>query len=366
MIQPQTEPSPDRCSTQHAMLIVWGHFTRTIGLRERLSSVPIRQQTVTHAPQDNLLELLIGLLSGMEYLTDLSVGPTPLVKDPAVATAWHLDTLADASTVSRTLKACDAATVASLRVALDEVRQPFLDQAIMDLRARQQRLVLDADLTGRPVSSTSHTYPDAAFGYMDGELRLGYQLAEICVQTSRFGRQWLSARHHPGSMVSAPCLLELIQDAERGLKCRPRRRTELVEQRLAAREAALTEQERLVGQQDRCVSLQTQRLARLETQIQEAQTRVRWLRVVPASRRQSGPFSQLSRIEAQLDGWQRQQERAQAQITHAQAVAQRHRLGTGLGGGAGAPAGLFGPIASGERHSAQSAPLHHPLGCWLQ
>ena len=326
MSQPETEPQSDRCPTQHAMLIVWGHFAHTLGLHERLSSVPIRQKTMTHAPQDNLLELLIGLLSGMEYLTDLSAGPTPLVKDQAVAAAWHLETLAHASTVSRTLKACDAATVAAVRAALDEVGQPFLDQAICELRAHQPRLVLDADLTGRPVSSTSCSYPDAAFGYMDGELRLGYQLAEICVQTPRFGRQWLSARHHPGSTVSAPCLLELIQDAERRLTCHPRRRTELVEQRLAATEAALAEAERLAAQQDQRSQQQSQRLARLEEQIHEAQTCVRWLQVVPASRRQSGPYSQLSRLQAQIEGWERQQERAQAQMRQAQAVARRHRV----------------------------------------
>ena len=325
MIQPQTLPSSDRCRTQHAMLIVWGHFAQTIGVRERLARVPIRQKTVTYAPQDKLIEFLIGLLSGMEYLTDLSAGSAPLVNDHAVARAWQLDTLADASTVSRTLKACDATTVAALRTALDDLGQPFLDQAIADLRAQRQRLVLDADLTGRPVSSTSRTYPGAAFGYMDGELRLGYQLAEICVQTPRFGRQWLSARHHPGSMVSAPCLLELIQDAERRLQCHPCRRTELVEQRLAASVDALAEAERLAAHQEQRMQQQTQRLARLETQIQDAQTRVHWLQVVPASRRQSGPYSQLSRLEAQIDGWQRQQERAQAQRTHAQVVAQRHR-----------------------------------------
>ncbi|MDQ5852589.1 MAG: hypothetical protein M3380_11080 [Chloroflexota bacterium] len=325
MIQPETPTSNDRCPTQHAMLIIWGHFARTIGLREQLATVPIRQKTVTHAPQDKLLEFLIGLLSGMEYLTDLSAGPAPLVKDPAVATAWQLETLADASTVSRTLKASDAETVAGLRTALDTLGQPFLDHAITDIRERQQPLVLDADLTGRPVSSTSRTYPDAAFGYMDGELRLGYQLAEICVQTTRFGRQWLSARHHPGSMVSAPCLLELIQDAERRLKCHPRRRTELVEQRQAASEAALAEQERLAAQHDQRMYQQTERLTRLEAQIHATQSRVRWLQVVPASRRQHGPYSQLSRLEAQIEGWQRQQERAQAQIIHAQAVAQRHR-----------------------------------------
>jgi hypothetical protein len=36
---------------------------------------------------------------------------------------------------------------------------------------------------------------------MDGEVRLGYQLAEICLHTELFGRQWLSAQHHPGDTV---------------------------------------------------------------------------------------------------------------------------------------------------------------------
>jgi len=160
---------------------------------------------------------------------------------------------------------------------------------------------------------------------MDGELRLGYQLAEICVQTTRYGRQWLSARHHPGSTVSAPCLLELIQDAERRLQCHPRRRTELVEERLAQGAAGLTEQERLVSQHEQRIHQQQQRIEQLEGKIREGQAQVRWLQVVPASRRQDGPYSQLSRLQAQLEGWQGQRERAQAQIAHGQAVAQRQR-----------------------------------------
>lgn len=325
MSQLPTITNDDLCPTQHAMLIVWGHFARTIGLRERLRTVPIHQKTVTHAPQDKLIEFLLGLLSGMEFLTDLSTGASPLVNDQAVAKAWQLESLAHASTVSRTLKACDAETVAALRVALDEIGQPFLDEAIGDLHMHHQRLILDADLTGRPVSSTSRSYPGAAFGYMDGELRLGYQLAEICVQTERYGRQWLSARHHPGSTVSAPCLLELLQDAEGRLQCHPRRRTELVEERLAQAAALLAEQERLAEQQEHRTKHQQQRLERLTGQIREGQAQAGWLRVVPGSRRQSGPYSQLSRLQAQIEGWQRQRERAQAQIEHSQAVARRQR-----------------------------------------
>ena len=46
--------------TQHAMLIVWGHFARTIGLLERLAQVPIEQKTVRRAPHEKLVEFYSG------------------------------------------------------------------------------------------------------------------------------------------------------------------------------------------------------------------------------------------------------------------------------------------------------------------
>ena len=60
--------------TQHAMVIVWGHFARTIGVLARLAQVPIDQKTVRRAPYEKLVEFLLGLLTGIEYLTDLSEG----------------------------------------------------------------------------------------------------------------------------------------------------------------------------------------------------------------------------------------------------------------------------------------------------
>ena len=311
--------------TQHAMLIVWGHYARCIGLLDQLAGVPIRQKAVRHTPQEKLTEFLVGLLSGIEYLTDLSEGAAPLVKDHEVAIAWKLNGLADASGVSRTLKACDDGTVTALQAALDSISQPFLERAVRDLRERNERLVLDADLTGRPVSSTSTTYPGAAFGYMDGEVRPGYQLAEICLQTRRFGRQWLSARHHPGNTVSGECLLELVQEAERRLGCHPRRRTELLEQRIAACAQAIAEAQRWVAQQDQRAAEQTQRVARLAEHIRQAESQVQALQTTPISTRQDGPYSTVNRLKRQVAGWRGQLERAQAQIVRTHAVAQSHR-----------------------------------------
>jgi len=60
--------------------------------------------------------------------------------------------------------------------ALEVLSQPFLDAELESLRAEKKRLVLDGDLTGIPVSSTSTTYPNAAFGYMDDDIQFGYQI----------------------------------------------------------------------------------------------------------------------------------------------------------------------------------------------
>src|SRR3990170_4567227 len=121
--------STDSSPTQHAMLIVWGHFARSIGLLGRLARVPIGQKTVLRAPQEKLVELQLGLLAGIEYLTDLSEGPAPVVKDREVAAAWQLQAMADASGVSRTLSACDDETLSALAAALDALGQPFVDRA---------------------------------------------------------------------------------------------------------------------------------------------------------------------------------------------------------------------------------------------
>lgn len=311
--------------TQHGRLVAWGHFARTLGFAKRLAGLPINQKAVVRAPHEKLAEFVIGLLSGIEYLSDLSEGPAPLARDDAVAHAWQLQPMADASGVSRTLAACTAATVAALQAELEAIGQPFLDRAVSDLRQRNETLVLDVDLTGRPVSATSETFPGAAFGYMDGAIRLGYQLAEICLEPRLFGRQWLSARHLPGDTLSAPCLLDLVQEGERRLGCHPRRRTELLAQRIADCEQTVTAlQVGLTQMAPRWVA-QLERCTRLSDQIQAAEAHMQQLSDQPVSARQSGPYSRLNRLRKQVVGWHRQLGHAQQRVAYFNAVMQHQR-----------------------------------------
>lgn len=311
--------------TQHAMLIAWGHFGRTLDLTKRLAVVPIEQKAVVRAPHEKVIEFLIGLLAGIEFLADLSAGAAPLAQDSEVAAAWQLAPMADASGVSRTLAACDATSVQVLKGVLDDIGQPFLERAVCDLRQRQETLVLDADLTGRAVSSSSRTFPGARFGYMDGEIRLGYQLAEICLQTKLFGRCWLSAQHHPGDTLSAPCLLELVQAAERRLGCHPRRRTELLAQRIVTCEQTIQTLQAQLTQVDPRLVAQLARCEGLQVQIQEAEVQTHKLLDQPASSRQSGPYSLLSRLQKQVAGWYRQLGHARQRVARFNTVMQYQR-----------------------------------------
>jgi hypothetical protein len=360
-----TLTTQDSHSTQHGMLVVWGHFARTLEFTKRLAGIPIDQKAVIRAPHEKLAEFAIGLLSGIEYLSDLSEGPAPLARDDAVAQAWQLQPLADASGVSRTLSASTPETVTALQAVLDEIGQPFLDRAVSDLRQRHETLVLDADLTGRPVSSTSETFPGAAFGYMDGEIRLGYQLAEICLQTRLFGRQWLSARQHPGDTLSAPCLLDLVQEAERRLGCHPRRRTELLVQRIGVCAQAISTLQAGLLEVDPRLVAQLARCERLNQQIQAAEAQIAQLLGQPASSRQSGPYSLLNRRCQQVAGWYRQLAHAQQRLGELNAVRQ-HQQQRSQQELAAQQAELQRLQARLERFGRENAQQAHPPHCKMR
>ena len=146
---------------------------------------PVPAKTRVRKPQARVVEFLVGILSGVEYLQDLDLGPHPLTKDLAVAGAWGQPAWAHYSRISRTLDAADEKTVAAVQETLRTFSQTFSDEAIDDELRRRQPPVYDADLTGQALSSTSQTYPDAAFGWMDDGVKLGNQLARISVQTRR-------------------------------------------------------------------------------------------------------------------------------------------------------------------------------------
>jgi hypothetical protein len=332
---PPTVPTASQ-PTQHALLVAWGHFAHTLHLVAQFLTIPVPQKAVHQPPASKLLTLLLGLLAGNEYLADLSLGPAPLSRDPLVAAAWGVPTLASASAVSRTLAACTPATLHALQAVVAALSTPFLQHSLAELAAQDQPVQLDVDLTGRPVSSASQTYPGAAFGYMDGEIRLGYQLAAVCLHSPRYGRLWLAGQHHPGDTVSSSCLLELLRAAEARLGGHPRRRTELLAARIQ------DQQTRLAARIDQATRLTVvlQRLARQREQAhiaqQQVQRRLTRLHSDPVSPQQDEPFGARSLAQQQQAAVDQRAARLNEQYVRLcerqrRLQAQRRRLRAGLG-----------------------------------
>jgi len=332
---------PRRPDTEHGLLVAFGQFAQQHGLITRLMHVPIAQKTRTFTPQTKVLEFLVGILSGIEYLRDLNDGPRPIATDRLVAEAWGQSAWAHYSSVSRTLDVCDAQTVEATQQAIEMFSQPFIDRALSAELRRGTRIVFDADLMGQPVSPTSTTYPDAAFGWMDDRIQLGYQLARVCVQTTQDGRLWLAGFHHPGDTVSQVCLQELVCAAERISRIRPRRRTELVQQRLQTFEQPLARYARLVRHHEDRIAQLGQRLEQLTAQIVSAEQRLSRATAAPKTkarhntgrrRTRKSPkvlgalsASARQRLSARCASWRKQRTRAGQHIQRAQQIIAKHR-----------------------------------------
>ncbi|MGB8648783.1 MAG: hypothetical protein WCF84_26330 [Anaerolineae bacterium] len=301
-------------NTEHGLLVAFGEFFQQHGLLPQLLHVPLPQKTRDLLPQAKLVEFLAGIMSGIEYLSDLNDGPRPLATDQTVARAWGQDHWAHYSSVSRTLSACDAQTVQAVQQAIETFSRPFIRSAVQEVLRTGRTLRFDLDLMGQPVSSTSTTYPLAAFGWMDDQIRLGYQSARICLTDASGTRLWLQG-FHPGDTVSTACLQELVRAAEAQTGVRPRRRTDLVQQRLAQQQVECARPQRLWDQQQ-AKQLKLQQ-TQLHLQVQLAQAE-------QALKKPISP-AKTARVLQQIEKWQARLPRLAHQLAASAQVLARHQ-----------------------------------------
>jgi hypothetical protein len=257
--------------TQHALLVVWGKFAQETGLISEIEAVNLGQKNYNHSPQAKVLEFLVAILSGAKYLQDISLAAHPLDKDLAVAQAWGQSSWADYSGVSRTMSKLSWEEARALVAALERVGKRFIESELKLIQRQGKAVEQDGDLTGIPVSNTSRTYPNAAYGHMDAEIRLGYQAGVTSFHSPTYGRLWLSVEHHAGDTVSCTQAEALVLAAEKRTGLRPQRRTELLQGRIEAfQKECLPTAKRL---EDQKVALEKAYSAKQETlvQLQEAQ-----------------------------------------------------------------------------------------------
>lgn len=297
--------------TQHAMLVIWGQFAQAFGMIQAVSGVPIAQKTVEYSPHTKILEFFLAILGGLEHLQELNTAAEPIVKDAAVAKAWAQPGWAHHSGVSRTLSALTQAQAEQIVQALERLEQPFIDREVMLALASQGELILDGDLTARPVSDTSTNYPEAAFGHMDkNKVGLGYQSAQVCLQTSTYGRLLLSSGLHPGDMVSNAQTQALVWATEARIGLRPLRRTNLLAQRLEIQVKHRQAREHRLEESQQAVQQVLDQMAETDRQIEQhpnqlAQREAEYL----AQGRKERPFSHLGKLRSQLGVFQRRRTR---------------------------------------------------------
>jgi hypothetical protein len=296
--------------THHAMLVAWGQFGQSIGLIRAIEAVLLHQKKVEHSPQTKILEFFIAILAGLKHLQELSRSAHPIDQDQAVAKAWLQAGWADYSGVSRTLAGVSQAEADLIAKVMEQITQPILAEEVMQALKQSGRLVYDGDLTGRPVSNTSTSYPGVAYGHMGDGLHLGYQAAMVSMHSPTYGRFWLSVVDHPGSTVSSTQAEALVQAAETHTKMRPMRRTHLLRERIGALEVESQQfQAQVAASQRELDNIQAQRLE-IEGQITHQQeTLAQSETQYQEKSRPERPYSGLAKIRHKLGMWQGRLER---------------------------------------------------------
>lgn len=311
---------PQEIETQHAFLIVWGHYAAHSGLIDTVNKIPLRQKTYRHTPQRKVLEYLVATLAGLAHLKDISCAAHPLDQDLAVARAWEQDSWADYTGISRALRALTDDDVDRIIEALEAYSHPCRRAEVSQILLSQPYLILDGDLTGLPVARTSQTYPDATFGYMDDDVQLGYQLALVSLVSPTYGRLWLAGSHHPGNTVSCAEAVPLVRAAEARLGLRPRRRSALVKQRLERLRAQLDKTYQRHAAQVRLAERAAAALHAAQEELAQRQQQVAILETEYQARQQvAGPYSRLAHAEKQVAVSERRCQQRQQKLQEAQA-----------------------------------------------
>ena len=314
--------------TQHAFLVAWGWFAEHLGLLQRIQALNLKQKRYHHTPQTKVLEFLVSTLGGQKHLQDISLAAHPLDKDQAVAEAWGQPEWADYSGVSRTLSSLSWEEARQIAQVLDEISQDYITAELQLLRSQGKRVRYDGDLTGIPVSNTSQTFPNAAFGHMDDEIRLGYQAAVVSMASPTYGRLWLSGTHHPGDTVSCTQAESLVLAAEARTGLRPWRRTDLLRKRIQdfEQQMAVTSEHRKT--QEQALQHAKDRLCEAETQKQERQAEFEnQVKAYQERQRKERPTSRLAqarkraqaaskRVQSRQKAWKEAQKRLDKTTAH--------------------------------------------------
>jgi hypothetical protein len=314
-------------TTDHAWSVVLGYFAQALRLVAGLEAVPLKQRKGPECgPQTKLIEFLVGVLSGIEYLQDLNLSDNPIAKDPTVIEAWAQETFVHYSGVSRTLDATDEETLMAVVEVLQTLSRPFIDTAVMETIREKGSLVIDVDLTGREVSSTSTDYPDASFGWMEDGISKGYQAAVTSLVCERWNRLMLTLQRYTGRTLSAECLQAAVQAVEELLGVRPRRRVELVRKHRRELMVRIQGLEETLESTRRVENALWQRIREAKIEIEDIQSTVTdWETEYQTQGREERPHCRLAKARRKLTSAQKREKRAWRDLKKLQRRRDKHQ-----------------------------------------
>ncbi len=312
-----------RGQTCHALLCAAGYFAQACGLIGAMRSrLHVPMKTVDHTPADKLVTFFQYILAGLDALPEAEKGHHPLSADAVLAQSWDQCSFPHHTGVSTMLHRLTDDNVTEVERLINDVSAPFLQHDIQ-AAVRTGAVVLILDLTGEPVTDQSQSYPETAYGYMDGTLEKGYQLAAISLRGAHH-RTFLAGFHHPGNTVSVSCLHELIAASEARLG-HPRRRPELLDIRIAAIERERQRPLRLAQEHEQKQQAAVVRLERCQQHLAETEATWRNLEALHDGQQCLAPTGRLACLRRQREAWQRMAQRAEQQRVRATAMVHAHQ-----------------------------------------
>ena len=133
-------------NTKYAPLAVLAAIYRHNQRLDPLEKLTMRKKQVAYSPQDKLEQVLVSILAGCKYLSEIN---TKLPTEAYLAQAWGWPQFADQSTLSRCLDQLTQMNLAELAQASTCIWQACSRTLSHDWRGH---LCLDLDLSGLPSS----------------------------------------------------------------------------------------------------------------------------------------------------------------------------------------------------------------------
>jgi len=147
-------------NTQYGPLAALSTHYQRKQVLEPLKTVAVNMKTVVYSPIDKLQQVLLSILSGCEYVSEVN---TRLKPDRSLAKVWQHERFADQSTLARTLDGLTLMNIDQLRTAGTTIWHQHSHTLAHDWRGF---LWLDFDLSGLPCGKGAEA---STKGYFSGK-----------------------------------------------------------------------------------------------------------------------------------------------------------------------------------------------------